>query len=157
MKKIGFIILAVVLALGAVGAAYAAWSQTLTVGVNATTAKFDVNFTAKADPTAPTGGSAISNISNPKAATIAVTNAYPNYTGSFKLTVTNNGTIPVNAVLSEVTDTGSLFEATPATALIQAGASQDYTVTMTVPNWTNNLNENQTYTASYTVVATQAP
>jgi predicted ribosomally synthesized peptide with SipW-like signal peptide len=46
MKKIGLIVLAVVLAIGAMGAAYAAWSETLTINGTITAGNLDVDFVA---------------------------------------------------------------------------------------------------------------
>jgi len=52
MKKVGLLILALVVALGALGAGYAAWSESLTVTGTVTAGNLDVDFAvASNDPT----------------------------------------------------------------------------------------------------------
>jgi hypothetical protein len=164
MKKMGLIILVVVLAMGAIGAGYAAWQQTLTINGSVTAATFDVNFTNATASAAPTGGTSTNVISAPgptgKIATITVTNAYPGYTGTYTLTVTNGSTIPVTLVLSGPTgDTLNLFSASAnPTAAIAANGTFVYTITVAIPNtWTGATNSAATETVSYSITASQAP
>jgi predicted ribosomally synthesized peptide with SipW-like signal peptide len=164
VKKIGLIAIIVVLALGVIGVGYAAWTQVLNVSGSVTAATFSVYFNNATAPTAPTGGTATDVISVPgpttgTTATLAVTNAYPGWTGNFVLTVKNNSSIPVTLALSGPTgDTYGLFSASGnPSGSIAAGATFDYTITATVPGWTGNTNSGVTDTVSYTITATQAP
>jgi hypothetical protein len=165
MKKIGLIILVVVMAMGAIGAGYAAWQQTLNIGGSVNAATFDVNFTTATASTAPTGGTSTAVISVPgptsgKTATITVTNAYPGYTGTYALTVTNNSSIPVTLALSGPTgDTLNLFSATTnPTGAIAASGTFTYTITVAIPNtWTGVANSGASENVAYTILASQAP
>ena len=163
MKKIGFIILAVVLALGLMGAGYALWSQTLNIGASATMGTFDVNFTNATTPPAPdgTGGAATAVISDPgsaigKTVTLTVDNAYPQWTGGFILTVTNSSSVPVTLALNAPVDSLKLWSASadPGTALTPGGTFQ-YTVTCTIPDWLGTTNTGASSSAAYTITATQ--
>jgi hypothetical protein len=158
-RKVGLIVLVVVIALGVLGVGYAAWTQTLTITGTVATAKFDVNFTGNTTPAAPTGGTVSSSIADPKAATLGVTNVYPGYSGDWTFTVTNSSSIPVSVVLTETSDTGNMFTAVPAGPVTIAanGGTQVYTVSILVPAWTGSTNQNASFSAVYTIVATQAP
>jgi hypothetical protein len=102
MKKVGMIIIALVLALGALGASYAAWAHTITVGATVNTgtasAVFDGSLTSQ---TADNFGDnmcyaeAVPN-ADPRFLDVTVYNAYP----GVKITnlpyyVKNNGTVPI--------------------------------------------------------------
>jgi hypothetical protein len=102
MKRVGMIIIALVLALGALGASYAAWAHTITVGatVNTGTASaiFDGSLTTQnADNFGDNicYAEAVPN-ADPKYLDVTVYNAYP----GVKITnlpyyVKNNGTVPI--------------------------------------------------------------
>lgn len=165
MKKLGLIILVVVIALGAMGAGYALWSQTLTVASNVDVATFDVNFTStNILPTPPTNGTVEASIIDTKNAVLTVTNAYPGYSGVFTLTITNQGSIPVTLALTEgVGDTENMFVASAnPSAAIPAGGTFAYTVTVTVPDWTGTTKADTTvntasdFSANYTIIASQS-
>ena len=159
MKKLGILVLTLVLALGAIGVGYAAWSQPLTIGANVTAASFDVNFTLATSPDAPLGGTATNVITGGvgKEATITLTNAYPNYEGDFMLTVTNNGSVPVTLVLTGGPDSLGVFSASDdPDAAIPAGGTFVYTITATVPDWVDAGNSGASASVTYTIVAAQA-
>jgi len=108
MKKIGLIVLVVVLALGALGAAYAQWSQALTVNGTVNTgfisASFDPNvggvptdanpLTTVAMARGYTGASDAKGTGLWDVLNVTVTNAYPGYSGQVEFYVDNNGTVP---------------------------------------------------------------
>jgi len=100
MKKIGFIVLAVVLALGLVGAAFAAWNQNLYVQAKVQTgtlsAVIDVASGYEASAV-PSYVSVIDSTSAPwTTLLVTVTNAVPGAVISVPYEITNNGTIPCN-------------------------------------------------------------
>jgi hypothetical protein len=145
MKKIGFIVLAVVLALGAMGAGYAAWAQNLTVSASVASGIFDtqlVNVAAVAD----THGVATLSVSGAGPAhsvTVTAANLYPGASEQVTFKINNPGTIPakVNTVSYSgvpawvtVTD-----DVNTAVANIAAGAtSATCTITITMPDTTTN-------------------
>ena len=125
MKKIGLLVLALVLALGGLGVGYAHWSQTLFVNTKVETGTVLIGFSegTSNDPppiTQPGGDYKTGNIDpghdknvaacsvvllNKKGthgeddiyetANITMINAYPSYSNNVTLTVANGGTIPV--------------------------------------------------------------
>ena len=53
MKKIGFLVLAIVLAIGTLGVGYAHWTETLTISGDVSTGFIDVNFMSQYDNDGP--------------------------------------------------------------------------------------------------------
>lgn len=162
MKKIGLIALIVILSLGIIGVGYALWSQTLHINGTVTAATFDVNFASTGtDPTAPvgTGGAASATIVAGKTVNIVIANAYPQWTGVWTLTVTNNGSIPVIFALTKdaaPADTANIFTASADSGLtVNPGASETYTITAAIPNWTNTTNTGDSFEAHYSILASQ--
>jgi hypothetical protein len=104
MKKLGLIILVAVMALGALGAAYAAWSQPLYVNGNVT------NGTLKADfgyVVAPTDIAAVTAVVSDyhftgDLLTITIANAYPGMDEYVYFQVGNIGTIPETVSVTSV-------------------------------------------------------
>jgi len=99
VKKIGLICLAVVLSLGAMGAALAYWSDTLTINGSVTTGTFDTNFTAATctdnEGTGPDVGTCgVTDTLPAKSFTVTIGNGYPCYQCTVNYTITNSGTIP---------------------------------------------------------------
>jgi hypothetical protein len=102
MKRIGLILLVLVFALGAMGAGYAYWSQSLNINGSVDTGELAVTFTSVAsdDPALheeivgyDAASTVITNTSD--TVTFTVTNAYPGYSSGATITVHNAGTIPV--------------------------------------------------------------
>ena len=96
LGKIGIISLALVLALGTVGAAFAYWSDTLTITTTVSTGYLQLKLTnivpSNSNITCiKTGGGPEYNFTE---FTITVTYAYPGYVGRVTFDVTNTGTIP---------------------------------------------------------------
>jgi hypothetical protein len=142
MKKVGFIVLAVILALGLVGAAYAAFSQNLFAQANVQTGNVSVEWSS--NTTAVTGNNAgvtaggdslsaavVYGATNATddTATITVSNAYPGAWVEITPALYNAGTIPVTVNIAAVSSyalyTGDLFinGGLPAAVNIAPGAT----------------------------------
>lgn len=172
MKKIGLIIMVVVLALGALGAGYAAWSQTLTingaVAMGNLAAQFDQDsltaiYSDDDAAAAPDDGTGAITYDTQDAngndeATITITNAYPGYAGTAVLTVINTGTIPIDVAIVEDTDTGDIFSEVGGITSLAVGATTDFTISIAIPTddttWGNDSMDG-TFTATYVITATQ--
>lgn len=116
MKKIGFIILAVVLALGALGAGYAYWSQTLTVSGSVTTGTLEVGMQPGTIPAPqPDAGGATYYMNHAgllvesgwwDTIEAGILHAYPGYSVTSELLVKNLGTVPAKVLKVNFTPTG---------------------------------------------------
>lgn len=94
MKKIGLLCLALVLALGTMGAGLAYWTETLTIGGSVATGNLDAEFSSSTfNPDAEIEATCI--IDPPQHATITVDNMYPGGSTTCTLTVDNTGSIPM--------------------------------------------------------------
>jgi hypothetical protein len=153
MKKIGFVILAVVLALGAMGAGYAAWQQTLDVNGTATVATFSVYMT-NGTPTKPSDATdttivvsdnttavAAYNSNNGHAPNaglnVVITKAVPGTYTIPNVVVHNASTIPVSYTVGTVTGDGAGYVniGTLSTGSLAAGAATTGSViTITIPD-----------------------
>ena len=137
MKKIGLLLLALVLALGTLGVGYAMWSDTLTITGNVNTGEVWVEFTSQYDndnagqddpkEAGYWDGATAGNIQwhglrydkdvasttstySETSAQILITNGYPSYWGSVVWDITNKGSIPVklhSVTLVEISKAGS--------------------------------------------------
>jgi predicted ribosomally synthesized peptide with SipW-like signal peptide len=119
MKKAGIFILIGVLALGAIGIGYAAWSQNLTISGSVKTGNYDVYLQDIVTPAAPNSTVKVTNTIDGTAAkshtiTVKVENAYPNFTDNVTFKVNNNSSVPIS-----ITPTISTFDIS------------DYSVTLT--------------------------
>ena len=109
MKKVKYIALILVLALGLIGGAYAAWTDQLVVAGTVATGDIDVVFTSAEsndsgdtlDPASPAddekdvGSTEVSLSDDGKTMTVTIENAYPGYVSQIDYAVTNNGSVPV--------------------------------------------------------------
>jgi hypothetical protein len=142
MKKIGFIVLAVVLALGAMGAAYAAWGQNLVFSGSVATGTYVVNLT---NVTALSDANHVATLTatgpGPEvASTVVAANLYPGATETVTFKIANTGSIPakINAVQytgvpSWVTISDDVTTVT--SGVVGAGAtSGTCTLTITMPD-----------------------
>jgi hypothetical protein len=168
MKKIGFIILAAVIALGAMGAGYAAWQQTLNISGTAQIATFSVFMTSDA-ATKPTDATdtiiAVSDNTTAKASynsgasanaglDVVITKAVPGTYTIPNVVVHNASTIPVSYTVSSVTGDGASYVNIGGLATGNLGAgsvSTGKTITITIPN-----DATQTHTYTFTVPVTVA-
>ncbi len=117
MKKVKYIALVLILALGLIGGAYAAWTNQLVVNGTVATGNIDVVFTKatsddpsgqeSADPGQPEGKDVASTDvevwEGGKGLTVTVNNAYPGYVSRIDYEVTNNGTVPVKLQSKKIT------------------------------------------------------
>ncbi|MGI6318757.1 MAG: SipW-dependent-type signal peptide-containing protein [Dethiobacteria bacterium] len=123
MKKVKYIALILVLALGLIGGAYAAWTDVLNVAGTVATGDIDVVFTEAlsndagntGDPGQPEGKDVASTevevIEGGKALKVTIDNAYPGYVSRVDYKVTNNGSVPVKLQDKTVTYAGPASEA----------------------------------------------
>lgn len=111
MKKIGVIILIVVLSLGVMGAAYAAWSQTLNINTTVSVANFQVEFDNVTNPPVLTSGSNGLTISGATTDTITLnfSNVKPGDGDTLTYHVLNNSSIPVHLTFQYSLDNGANY------------------------------------------------
>ncbi|WP_027717940.1 hypothetical protein [Desulfovirgula thermocuniculi] len=165
MKKAKFAALLLVLAFALMGAAFAAWTETLNINGSVATGNLDVAFSS-ATSNDPQGtndpdqnydvGVTTATISDDQnTLTITAANTYPGYTATVTYKVKNTGSIPVK--LTGVTVNNSHSQITvsatqPNNAIIPVGGEWEGTITHTV---NDNAAENATYTYTATVNAVQ--
>lgn len=123
MKKVKYIALILVLALGLIGGAYAAWTDALQVSGTVATGDIDVVFIDAesndagntGDPGQPEGKDVASTeveiINEGKALKVTVNNAYPGYVSRVDYKVKNNGSVPVILQNKTVTYANAASEA----------------------------------------------
>jgi len=180
MKKIGFIILAIVLALGLIGAAYALWSQSLSVISKVSTgnlaatidAQGTINQTgADSDLTSSqTYATIVKDLthSTPTSLAVTISNAAPGCVFTIPYVVTNTGTVPIDvsldasgATITNISGTG----ATIADLTVNPGANPGVisatdgtatgTITITVNDSAPNNVHGNTYTVTVPLTANQ--
>jgi len=104
MKKLGLVLIALVIALGAMGVGYAAWAQNLTITNNVETgyisASFfdasvgtdeyaDLEYKIKSDDNRDANGRLLKDVLE-----VDITDAYPGFNQTIWFRVINNGTVP---------------------------------------------------------------
>lgn len=100
MKKIGLLALAAILALGAMGVGYAAWTQTLAINGTVSTGTFSVYFdNAWVDDSEdwqglPDVAQTTASIGPDGSLTVNITNGYPCYADRVGFHFVNGGSIP---------------------------------------------------------------
>jgi hypothetical protein len=101
MKKIGFIVLALVLALGAIGAGYAAWSQSFTIGGTVDTGTYVLSIAqtpaASVTPVqnvATCSVGTVTSTGNGAGFSINIANGFPGLTYTIPYVISNTGSIP---------------------------------------------------------------
>ena len=99
MKKTRLIFIAAVIALMAVGGAYAAWTSRVTISANASAGEMDVEISSvcigAVSEYVEFATDSISVSEDRKSATISIRNLYPGAEANATIVVTNIGTIPV--------------------------------------------------------------
>lgn len=99
MRKTRLIILIAIVALLAVGGAYAAWTSQVTISANASAGEMDVEITTisigQVSEYVEFGSDSISISEDRKSATVSIQNLYPGAEANATILVTNIGTIPV--------------------------------------------------------------
>jgi hypothetical protein len=101
MKKIGLIILVAVLALGAMGAGYALWTQSFNIGGNVASGTYIVSIAqspaASVSPTQSVATCSIGTVTPTGSGAgipITISNGFPGLTYTVPFTLTDSGTVP---------------------------------------------------------------
>jgi hypothetical protein len=162
MKKLGLIILAVVMMLGLVGAGYAYWQTTLTITGTANAANWDVHFTGvTGSPAVPPLGSASASASGITGA-ITLANIAPGYdSGPVLFNVLNAGSIDANCTATVAVTAGNggsasdlIVTVSPLTLAVWASGSNYYSVDIQM-NPAVTASFNATYSVTITITANQ--
>jgi len=137
---------AMLVALGLVGATYAYWSDTLTVSGTVGMGTFDVKFgTPNVDETEPSGYESVANMecaaTDDNTVEITVTNAYPGWSATCTIPVVNNGSIPAKVSVGslQALDGYNLppsgwVTVSPSDSFdLAVGGSQNLVITVNVP------------------------
>lgn len=101
MKKVKFFALALMLVLGLVGGAYAAWTDAVTIEGTVETGDIDLEFQSASvkEQYADNAGVATFSVTipggDPKSLKIDIGNAYPDYWAEAQFNIKNEGTVPV--------------------------------------------------------------
>jgi hypothetical protein len=179
MKKIGFIILTVVLAIGILGVAYARWTQQINVNGYVNTGSVSAQF-AGTDVTPSNPPTVFADSPNNWAyyqtsgngsGTLSVTldNAYPGMTATVPVIIENNGTIPIGSI-GQTVDLGNLpsdavinvtgLEKLSDTAPLAVSGTIGASINVSIPDSeTNNTfaqSSTGVYNFSIALVSTQA-
>jgi predicted ribosomally synthesized peptide with SipW-like signal peptide len=156
MKKIGFLIIALILVLGTLGVGYAAWSQTLTINGQVSTGTYNIIFssaTATADPhsVATLIGPTIAGGSH--SFDVAVGNAYPNFVQVVNFVVKNTGTVPAKLGAVTVTNANTLNYTVAVTGvalddILVVDGSQSGVLTITITDTSAQSLSNLVFTVT---------
>jgi hypothetical protein len=130
MKKLGLLMLALVIALGSLGVAYAAWAQDLTIEntvntgyISASFADYSVGTDPYADLSAAIDGSGAQDakldLLNDEL-NVTIDDAYPGFSQTIYFKVVNNGTVP--------------FYLTPDAAVVKHGSDVVTNIATVTPN-----------------------
>ncbi len=163
MKKIGILAMVAVLALGALGVGYAAWSADLNIAGTVTTGTFTAVF-GGTDVTSPVYADAPANVAQYTTSgtgtatlTILVTTAYPNLVFHVPFTVTNTGSVPIHDVTFDTdTSTPGITVTSDAVGAIGAGdtSAGGTNITITVGS-ADDVATSNPYTITAKMVAHQ--
>jgi hypothetical protein len=136
MKKLGLILLVVIMALGALGAAYAAWNGTIiataTVNTGSVNAQFDPNYNQNLMYGA---SQVLATVQGDGSLSITVSNAYPGEVfTNIPFVVDNLGTVPMSVTtvtLNNIQYNGNWvvmanFSASAPAGTIAVGAHSNY-------------------------------
>jgi predicted ribosomally synthesized peptide with SipW-like signal peptide len=160
MKKTGLLVLALVLALGALGIGYAAWSQTLTVNGNVSTGTYIVKVSApSASPTDNTKTAWLSTANAGDASfDVTVHNGYPGFTGTVSFDITSTGTVPAKLTDVRLTPNGGTvvtsWDGTATSFDLTGGSAPGGDVTVScvgIPTIGNTLPASSSCTATITI------
>ena len=180
MKKVGLLILALVIALGALGAGYAYWTQNLYVNTTVNTGKLEATINdvvVQAPNPDPYGAEVTTSIVGIDTLNIVANNVYPGFSKIINFQIKNTGTIPlyitpeVSAIyysgpsiliaddLQTLFPTSTSYGDNPPemgrTSVINPGQELNCKVVITMNN-SETGHENETFTWNVTFVAHQA-
>lgn len=169
MKNAKYFALALVLAFALIGAAYAAWTDTLFIDATVQTGYLDTFFNSAvsndpgstADPGQPNGlnvgkTEAAIDPSDAQKIDVALTNVYPGYNSQVTFVIENSGTIPVKVSLSIANTDADKVEVSISGItdgqVINPGASATGYLNNLI---TANAAQNADYSYSVTITAAQ--
>lgn len=166
MKKIGFIVLAVVLALGAMGAAYATWSTNLAFNGSVASGTYIVNLTnvtAVPDTNTPNGATLTASGPGPEISSdVVAANLYPGATETVTFKIANTGSVPASVSAVQYSGVPSWVQVTDnvstiiSTGVIGVGQTSDMcTLTITMPATTTDSQGISAVSFTFTVPTTQ--
>ncbi len=95
MKKARVLVIAIAVALMAMGIGYAAWSQTLPMNVDGETTHIDVKYVNSWVDSSPYVATTTTIMDSGKKLDVQIKNMYPNAGSTFSAVIKNNGTMPV--------------------------------------------------------------
>ena len=157
MKKLGLIILVVVMALGVIGVGYAAWTSNMTVNASVKTGTLSAIFNGTnagnmalpmSGPWADTTHVAAFETNGNGTATLSIIidNAYPGLVATIPIVIKNNGTIPLSSVTAgPITgsnlpwDTSCVLSGVGALAV--GASTSGTTLTVSIPDSSNLLQQ----------------
>jgi hypothetical protein len=166
VKKLGILVLCLVLALGVIGVGYAAWSTSLSIQGNVATGTLSATIGPNGAPTSSqayatinTTGSTSTNL------VVNIANAAPGNVFTVYWIVTNTGTIPANITLAApvvavVSGAGATVadlsvSASPAPIALNPTSTTSGTYTITVNNSAPNIAGGCSYTVNVAITASQ--
>lgn len=145
MKKVGLIVIALVLVLGSLGVGYALWTQTINVNGTVLTGDLKAEFAgtdiATGSPFIDAYNLVTYTTSGNNSGTLTVTlkNAYPGMVATIPIVIHNNGSIPIGGIaplstLSNLpTDSSVVVNGTALTDGLAVGAySTDASITVSI-------------------------
>jgi predicted ribosomally synthesized peptide with SipW-like signal peptide len=145
MRKIGLLMLALVIALGALGAGYAYWTQTINVSAAVQTG--DLNAVFAGDDAVDAWADAPDYVAyyttsgnGSELLTVTIKNAYPGMTATIPVVIKNNGTIPIGGIVG-VSNTSWLPVGSAVvlsgtelgTGLVKNQSTSDAKITVSIP------------------------
>jgi hypothetical protein len=184
MRKIGLLVMTVILAIGALGVAYAEWTQAMQIDGTVNTGYISASF-ANPNPSSPgdtlatiygevgtTGLTDANEDAVSDVLTITVDNAYPGYSGTVYFDIVNNGSIPISVSVDKIVIKDGATDITEADpeiigvvtsidplVVIPIGDSGNYhndSVTISIPQAAKPL-QKHTYTISIPLTVNQQP
>ena len=156
MKKLGFIVLAIVLALGSTGVGYALWSQDLTITGNVGVAQFDVHLANIGDGSAVAPTTIVVNPKGTTSFTVTLTKLVPNSVETVTFDVVNDSDIAVSVSNVITNNPLALTVSDNIGSTIAAKTTvSGRTLTITTPNWLNSVNQGGSEVFTYTITAAQ--
>lgn len=155
-KKVGLIVLVVVLALGALGVGYAVWSQDLTITAQVNTGSFDtklVDVSATGDANEVATVAVDTSDTSGHTIIVTITNGYPGFSTAVSFSINDPGAVPAEVTgidiptgtNATVTNTGTIDTGTTIAASGTTSGGQ-FTIQIKDSAAQNVVNETYTIT-----------
>ncbi len=126
MKKIGLLVLAMIMALGALGVGYAAWTSSVNVSATVSTGTVQVGIKdAGGSTSTPTNGTEIASSGYYNGLTYDTPLSYPGRVITYNTTVKNLGTLPVTLAATGTSsgDFSTIFAGATVSLSINGGVA----------------------------------